>query len=124
MSGRRGFGEKRQEERGGGIRGQSEHKDRSGEGSKMFSSDGRGGGGGGGEGGEVERIGINGKKGGAEQQCPGSKQWRQARWLQGTLRPAKCGQQARLWPTFCTKAWMMQEEPYIDSGWQRRLLSL
>lgn len=53
MSGRRGFGEERQKSnrKGGGvIRGQSEHKDRSG--SKMFPSDGRWGGGGGGEIGE------------------------------------------------------------------------
>lgn len=48
MSGRSGFGEKRQNsnrknsrEEGRVIRGQSEHKNRSGQGSKVFSSDGR-----------------------------------------------------------------------------------
>lgn len=74
---------------------------------------------------KLERIGINDKKGGADQQRPGSKQWRQARWLQGTQHPAKYGQQDPALAYFLyTKALMMQEEPYIDSGWQRRLLSL
>lgn len=60
----------------------------------VFSSNGEGEGGEG----EAERLsrrGTNDKKGlgGVEQQCPGSKQWRQARWLQGTQHPAKYGQQ-------------------------------
>lgn len=56
----------------------------------------------------LKRIGINHKKGGAEQQHPGSKQWRQAGWLQGTQHLAKYGQQDPALAYFLyTKAWMM-----------------
>lgn len=42
---------------------------------------------------KTEEMGVDNKREGAEQQCPGSMQWRQARWLQGTEHPAKYGHQ-------------------------------
>lgn len=42
---------------------------------------------------KTEETGIDDKRNGAEQQCPGSMRWRQARWLQGTEHPAKYGHQ-------------------------------
>lgn len=42
---------------------------------------------------KTEEMGIDNSREGAEQQCPGSVQWRQARWLQGTEHPAKYGHQ-------------------------------
>lgn len=40
-----------------------------------------------------EETGIDNMREEAEQQCPGSMRWRQARWLQGTEHPAKYGHQ-------------------------------
>lgn len=42
---------------------------------------------------KTEEMGIVEEREGAEQQCPGSVRWRQARWLQGTKHPAKYGHQ-------------------------------
>lgn len=42
---------------------------------------------------KTEEKGKDNKRIGAEQQCPGSVQWNQARWLQGTEHPAKYGHQ-------------------------------
>lgn len=42
---------------------------------------------------KTEEMGRDNKREVAEQQCPGSMQWRQARWLQGTEHPAKYGHQ-------------------------------
>ncbi len=42
---------------------------------------------------KTEKMGIDVEREGAEQQCPDSVRWRQARWLQGTGHPAKYGHQ-------------------------------
>lgn len=118
---------KRRGDEGGGnrvIRGQREHREQEGVqkcSPRMWRRGRRR------RGGEIVEKRYKRQEGGgyAEQQCPGSKQWRQARWLQGTQHPAKYGQQHPALAYFLpTKAWMIQEEAYIDSRRPRRLLSL